>query len=70
MGTNRTCQPLHLMSAYKGNVLQNSVERLIGTVRRECLDWMLIFGEGHRAQRSTRRTHVNRKCGRYWLGSI
>src|SRR3989442_13682386 len=47
MGTNRTCQPLHLMSAYKGNVLQNSVERLIGTVRRECLDRLLIFSEQH-----------------------
>jgi len=23
------------------------VERLIGTVRRECLDRVLIFGEGH-----------------------
>jgi hypothetical protein len=25
------------------------VERLIGTVRRECLDRMLIFGEAHLA---------------------
>jgi hypothetical protein len=26
------------------------VERLIGTVRRECLDWMLVFGEAHLRQ--------------------
>jgi transposase InsO family protein len=25
-------------------------ERLIGTVRRECLDWMLVFGETHLRQ--------------------
>jgi transposase InsO family protein len=22
-------------------------ERLIGTIRRECLDWMMLFNEGH-----------------------
>jgi hypothetical protein len=26
------------------------VERLIGTVRRECLDGMLVFGEAHLRQ--------------------
>src|SRR5262245_18120618 len=26
------------------------VERLIGTIRRECLDGMLVFGEAHRRQ--------------------
>ena len=31
-----------------GGAWQNAyVERLIGTVRRECLDRMLIFGEAH-----------------------
>jgi len=31
-----------------GSPWQNAyVERLIGTVRRECLDRMLIFGEAH-----------------------
>ena len=34
-----------------GSPLQNAyVERLIGTVRRECLDRMLIFGEAHLRQ--------------------
>ena len=34
-----------------GSPWQNAyVERLIGTVRRECLDRMLIFGEAHLRQ--------------------
>jgi transposase InsO family protein len=34
-----------------GSPWQNPyVERVIGTVRRECLDRMLIFGEVHRRQ--------------------
>jgi transposase InsO family protein len=34
-----------------GSLWQNPyVERLIGTVRRECLDRMLIFGESHLRQ--------------------
>jgi transposase InsO family protein len=39
-----------------GSPWQNPyVERLIGTVRRECLDRMLIFGEAHLHQV---RTHL------------
>jgi transposase InsO family protein len=34
-----------------GSPWQNAyMERLIGTVRRECLDRMLVFGEGHLRQ--------------------
>jgi hypothetical protein len=34
-----------------GSPWQNPyVERLIGTVRRECLDQMLVFGEAHLRQ--------------------
>ena len=33
------CVPIALANAY--------VERLIGSIRRECLDHMIVFGEAH-----------------------
>jgi hypothetical protein len=34
--------------AHPGSPWQNGyVERLIGTIRRECLDHMIVFGEAH-----------------------
>jgi transposase InsO family protein len=54
------------------------VERLIGTVRRECLDRMLVFGEAHLRQILSAyaayynqvRTHLALGKTRRWVGRV
>ena len=45
------------------------VERLIGTVRRECLDRMLIFGEAHLRQILTSYASYYTSYASYYNGS-
>ncbi len=39
-----------LVSAYKTPLQNVYVERLIGTLRRECLDYVIVMGEEHARQ--------------------
>jgi hypothetical protein len=50
-----------------GSPWQNAyVERLIGTVRRECLDRMLIFGEAHLRQILLLMRRITTRSARTW----
>jgi len=53
-----------------GSPWQNPyVERLIGTVRRECLDGMLVFGEAHLRQiLSSYAAYYNEETPSQWTG--
>jgi len=38
-------QPVQTLATHRAD--QPLAERVIGTIRRECLDWMMPFNEGH-----------------------